>query len=309
MLTYGALCELAARHGVTITENVRAFVREVEEEDRRAIPFLAADHKGMRVDYCGLLGQTREGLFKEPALAEMIRQLQDHIAELGRRWYAGDTAVVDELLQLYCVEQDARAAVAARPTVMQNLTVQPEHSEASAPGLSEEALDTSLLWYLNHELGRALSEAKSPNLSRLHVTTLMELVNRALTNINAKPSSTQVPVLSEFEIRDLAVKYCAYETDGKCYNIVRYQIEEDFFNFCRALISLALTHAGATKASPDARIEELRKGLFEARDAMRVMSNWVKQSDPAGHSWGVRMVDRANAVLSGAAIQPNEADK
>lgn len=36
MLTYGALCELAARHGVTITENVRAFVREVEEEDLRA---------------------------------------------------------------------------------------------------------------------------------------------------------------------------------------------------------------------------------------------------------------------------------
>lgn len=45
MLTYGALCEIAQRHGVTITENVRAFVREVEEEDRRvkadARPLLA----------------------------------------------------------------------------------------------------------------------------------------------------------------------------------------------------------------------------------------------------------------------------
>lgn len=68
------------------------------------------------------------------------------------------------------------------------------HPEASAPGLSEEALDTSLLWYLNHELGRALSEAKSPKLSRLHVTTLMELVNRALTRASAatvaEPSDT-----------------------------------------------------------------------------------------------------------------------
>lgn len=47
------------------------------------------------------------------------------------------------------------------------------------------------------------------------------------------------------------------------------------------------------------RIERLRKALFEARDAMRVMSNWVKKSDPAGHSWGVHMVDRANAALNG----------
>lgn len=36
MLTYGVLCSLAEKHGVTITENVRAFVREVEEQDRRA---------------------------------------------------------------------------------------------------------------------------------------------------------------------------------------------------------------------------------------------------------------------------------
>ncbi|MBF3650454.1 hypothetical protein ISF86_11970 [Burkholderia pseudomallei] len=48
-----------------------------------------------------------------------------------------------------------------------------------------------------------------------------------------------------------------------------------------------------------ARIEQLRKALFESRDAMRVMSNWVKKSDPDGHSWAVRMVDRANAALNG----------
>lgn len=55
------------------------------------------------------------------------------------------------------------------------------------------------------------------------------------------------------------------------------------------------------QADAPVRIEALRKGLFEARDAMRVMSNWVKKSDPGGHSWAVRMVDRANAVLNGEA--------
>ncbi|VBK79079.1 hypothetical protein [Burkholderia pseudomallei] len=48
-----------------------------------------------------------------------------------------------------------------------------------------------------------------------------------------------------------------------------------------------------------ARIEQLRKALFESRDAMKVMSNWAKKPDPAGHSWAVRMVDRANAALNG----------
>ncbi|CAJ2725545.1 hypothetical protein [Burkholderia pseudomallei] len=48
-----------------------------------------------------------------------------------------------------------------------------------------------------------------------------------------------------------------------------------------------------------ARIEQLRKALFESRDAMRVMSNWAKKPDPAGHSWAVRMLDRANAALNG----------
>lgn len=54
-------------------------------------------------------------------------------------------------------------------------------------------------------------------------------------------------------------------------------------------------------ADAPVRIEALRKGLFEARDAMRVMSNWVKKSDPAGHSWAVRMMDRASAALNGEA--------
>ncbi|MEB2554089.1 hypothetical protein [Burkholderia cenocepacia] len=56
---------------------------------------------------------------------------------------------------------------------------------------------------------------------------------------------------------------------------------------------------GQPEPAAPARIEQLRKALFESRDAMHVMSNWVKKSDPAGHSWAVRMVDRANAALNG----------
>lgn len=80
------------------------------------IPLLAADHKGMRVDYSGVFKHATTALArggKEPGLAEMLRQMKEHITELGQRWYAGDTAVVDELLQLYCVEKGARDALVA----------------------------------------------------------------------------------------------------------------------------------------------------------------------------------------------------
>ncbi|NDZ11543.1 hypothetical protein C7T35_01160 [Variovorax sp. WS11] len=82
------------------------------------IPLLAEKHQGMRVDYSGLLGQCQRGLRGaggHAANAEMLRQLQGHLKELGQRWYAGDTAVVDEILQLYCIEKEARDALAAQP--------------------------------------------------------------------------------------------------------------------------------------------------------------------------------------------------
>jgi hypothetical protein len=67
----------------------------------------------------------------------------------------------------------------------------------------------------------------------------------------------------------------------------------------------AVTVAKAALATPTPvgdralqRIELLRKSLFEARDAMRIMSNWVKKSDPAGFIWAAHMVDRANAALN-----------
>ena len=76
-------------------------------------PVLAQDHQGMRVDYTGMLGQIRREICRSaPMHAEMLRQFQDHIKELGQRYYAGDAVCVDEFLQLYCVEREARAAIA-----------------------------------------------------------------------------------------------------------------------------------------------------------------------------------------------------
>lgn len=80
-----------------------------------ARPLLAAEHKGWKVDYSGLISQVRRALRGEPGLGELMRQLGGHLEELGRRWYAGDTAVVDEILQLYCIEGSARNTLAAAP--------------------------------------------------------------------------------------------------------------------------------------------------------------------------------------------------
>lgn len=86
----------------------------VAAEVAKPMALLAEEHKGMRVDYSGLLGQCQRELKRAGNLAnaEMLRQLQGHLKELGQRWYSGDTAVVDEILQLYCIERDARAAMA-----------------------------------------------------------------------------------------------------------------------------------------------------------------------------------------------------
>jgi len=83
---------------------------------------LANDCRGMRASYLGLLRQSRGALLcgdREPGLAETLRQLEADLTELGQRWYAGDTDVVDEFLQLYCIEKDARVALKDAPVVAQ----------------------------------------------------------------------------------------------------------------------------------------------------------------------------------------------
>lgn len=74
---------------------------------------LAPKHNGLRVDYTGLLKSARQGLRREPGTAEMLNQLEEHLSELGRRWYDGDATVVDEFLQLYCIQRVRRDVLAA----------------------------------------------------------------------------------------------------------------------------------------------------------------------------------------------------
>ena len=79
---------------------------------RGATPPLAPDHKGIRMHYTGLLRQAESALARgqrEPVYADFVRQLCGHLQELGRSYYAGDMTVVDEFLQLYCIEEETRA--------------------------------------------------------------------------------------------------------------------------------------------------------------------------------------------------------
>lgn len=110
--------------GLNALESQLRYVREVHFPDAtpslpaieqaNLVP-LADDHKGFRVDYTGLLSQASRALSRAaPGQAEMLRQMQEHFKELGQRFYSGELGVVDEFLQLYCVEKDMRAAIRAK---------------------------------------------------------------------------------------------------------------------------------------------------------------------------------------------------
>lgn len=106
---------LSAFQAKIAPQAVQAAAHPAEGATAQAVKLLAADHSGMKVDYRGLFSQVQRALKRtDPGHAEMLRQLEGHLQELGQRWYAGDTAVVDELLQLYSVECQARDALAAQ---------------------------------------------------------------------------------------------------------------------------------------------------------------------------------------------------
>jgi hypothetical protein len=123
-----------------------------EAANQPACPPLAADHQGMRVDYIGLLSQCQHALRREPAQAEMLRQLQEHLRELGTRFYAGDPAVVDEFLQLYSITRHARADVVAARTAASPLTA---GCTASPSGKHEGESKTMHHWcvWCSEEIG------------------------------------------------------------------------------------------------------------------------------------------------------------
>ena len=110
-----AASELRRLHAENEALKQKIAVTQPAAQGMDAAKLLAEKHTGMKVDYRGLLGQVRRAIKRTAGgHEEMLRQLEGHITELGQRWYAGDTDVVDELLQLYCVEREARAALAAQ---------------------------------------------------------------------------------------------------------------------------------------------------------------------------------------------------
>ena len=68
-------------------------------------PPLADVHTGMRV--CARRILTENGRGYKGMREEMAR----HLEEVATRYYAGDVAVVDEFMQLYCFGEAARRKV------------------------------------------------------------------------------------------------------------------------------------------------------------------------------------------------------
>jgi len=63
-----------------------------------SMPWLGAKHSGMKISASGVLNRVT-GTSKFGA-QEMLR----HLNEMADRFYGGDMTVVDEFLQLYCLD-------------------------------------------------------------------------------------------------------------------------------------------------------------------------------------------------------------
>lgn len=68
------------------------------------IEYLSGKHKGMRVDYSGLIGRIARGCKVREDQRFMLGELEKHLEEMAKRFYSGDIKVVDEFLQLYCLD-------------------------------------------------------------------------------------------------------------------------------------------------------------------------------------------------------------
>ena len=67
---------------------------------------MAPKHNGMRVSAIGLLKNAKNALPKEASGEKWaLNELSEHLQELGDRFYSGDIKVVDEFLQLYCLDR------------------------------------------------------------------------------------------------------------------------------------------------------------------------------------------------------------
>lgn len=66
---------------------------------------MAPKHNGMKISAVGLLRNAKNALPKDASGEKWsLNELSEHLQELGNRFYSGDVKVVDEFLQLYCLD-------------------------------------------------------------------------------------------------------------------------------------------------------------------------------------------------------------
>lgn len=74
----------------------------------RLLGLLGEKHEGMRVSLDGVIKQAAPLLESAqgngPGYGFMLTELLKHLHQVGERYYAGDVKVVDEFLQLYCLD-------------------------------------------------------------------------------------------------------------------------------------------------------------------------------------------------------------
>jgi hypothetical protein len=87
-----------ARHAIT-----RAADR-VNTEPAVQAP-LAKKHENMRISLNGMLGRIARGATVEDHHRYAIGEFLKHCEELAKRFYSGDMYVIDEFLQLYCLDE------------------------------------------------------------------------------------------------------------------------------------------------------------------------------------------------------------
>lgn len=68
------------------------------------------EFKGMRANALSVLRNQRNDKMLKFLRGEIARNME----ELGRRYYAGDLAAVDEFLQCFSIGRDERAALVAK---------------------------------------------------------------------------------------------------------------------------------------------------------------------------------------------------
>jgi len=67
-------------------------------------PPLAKKYTGMMISADGILNRIKNGARPDKAIRYSCGELYKHLKEMAERYYSGEIEVVDEFLQLYCLD-------------------------------------------------------------------------------------------------------------------------------------------------------------------------------------------------------------